>query len=113
MMQSAMSLIWPLTLIMSLRIKCVRTVTVLERTIGEGSRRQAYILGVHGSKVFGHLKLRSPAAIIIFALMIGSGLLSKTVNNNCNCSSQNSLDTNMNLAKAKLAEALNFVSGYL
>ena len=38
---------------------------------------------------------------------------SKTVKSNCNCSSQNSLETNINFVKAKLAEALKLISGYL
>ena len=38
---------------------------------------------------------------------------SKTVKSNCNCSSQNSLETSINFVKAKLAEALKLISGYL
>lgn len=58
--RSAISDICPLTLIMSFRIKCVKTVSVLLRTNDESSLRHAYIRGVHGSTVFGNRKDKSP-----------------------------------------------------
>ena len=44
------------TLIMSLRMRCVRTVRVLDLTLTDSSWSLAYIRGVHGSTVFGNLK---------------------------------------------------------
>ena len=58
--RSAISDICPLTLIMSFKIRCVRTVSVLLRTNEESSLRHAYIRGVQGSTVFGNRKDKSP-----------------------------------------------------
>ena len=47
------------------------------------------------------------------ALMIGSTDFSMTVNSSCRFFSQNSLDTNMYLERARLAEARRCGSGFL
>eukprot|EP00962_Isochrysis_galbana_P054885 scaffold26543_cov101-Isochrysis_galbana.AAC.2 len=51
--QRAISATWPLTLIMSLRIRCVSTMSTLRRTAVSGSRSWAYSRPVHGSSRLG------------------------------------------------------------
>ena len=88
---------------MSLRMRCVRTVRVLDLTLTESSWSLAYMRGVQGSTVLGNLNDMSPRAMIRLALMTGSTDLSRTVNSSWRWLSQNSLETNMNLDKARLA----------
>ena len=48
--------------------------------------------------------------MIVLARIVGSELLSNTVKSNCKLFSQNVSETNMYLAKDKVAAALNFES---
>ena len=61
--RSAISDIWPFTLIMSFKMRWVRTVSVLLRTNDDSSLKHAYIRGVHGSTVFGNRNDKSPKLI--------------------------------------------------
>ena len=85
----------------------------MDLTLTDSSCSLAYIRGVHGSTVLGNLKDMSPRAMIRLALMTGSTDLSRTVNSSWRWLSQNSLETNMNLDKARLALDLRSGSGNL
>lgn len=78
--------------------------SVLLLTKLDSSRSREYMFGVHGSKMLGNRKERSPVAIMRLARMTGSGLFSNMVNKSCKCSSQNSELTSIIFAKVRLAD---------
>merc|ERR1740128_412314 len=94
-------------------MRWVSTVRVLDLTLTDSSCSLAYIRGVQGSTVLGNLKDMSPRAIMRLALITGSTDLSRTVKSSWRFCSQNSLDTSMNLDRAREALARRFGSGNL
>mmetsp|Transcript_28398 Transcript_28398/g.90972 ORF Transcript_28398/g.90972 Transcript_28398/m.90972 type:complete len:228 (+) Transcript_28398:361-1044(+) len=101
--QRAISETRPLTLTMSLRMRCVSTISMFFRTRTSLSRSWLYSRSVHGSRRFGWRTTRSPSATAMVARTACSGSRPISVKRRGSCSSQNAPDVAISLHSVRTA----------
>mmetsp|Transcript_24726 Transcript_24726/g.79875 ORF Transcript_24726/g.79875 Transcript_24726/m.79875 type:complete len:855 (-) Transcript_24726:210-2774(-) len=101
--QRAISETRPLTLTMSLRMRCVSTISMFFRTRTSLSRSWLYSRSVHGSSRFGWRTTRSPSATAMVARTACSGSRPISVKRSGSCSSQNAPDVAISLHSVRTA----------